>query len=158
METIHRGCVFKKCCDFMHQPVFLETLWCFFNKNMMIINGLSSAGYQSAAAGLKAWVAEGRVGTGRFLQATSSSSSSFRGQLLPVHLPTPSLTPLAWKLHLLRNWKIHKWNPDRDSDADYFINLEDSPLQKRQGIWVKVLTQHGHTPLQVLKESDPALC
>ncbi|XP_023281807.1 1-phosphatidylinositol 4,5-bisphosphate phosphodiesterase epsilon-1 [Seriola lalandi dorsalis] len=63
--------------------------------------------YLSAAAGLKAWVAEGRVGAGRFLQATSSPSS-FRGHLQPVHLPTSSLTPLAWKLHLLRNWKIHK--------------------------------------------------
>ncbi|XP_069373582.1 1-phosphatidylinositol 4,5-bisphosphate phosphodiesterase epsilon-1 isoform X1 [Paralichthys olivaceus] len=60
--------------------------------------------YLSAAAGLKAWVAEGRVGAGRFLQA----SSSFRGQFPPIHLPTSSLTPLAWKLHLLSNWKIHK--------------------------------------------------
>ncbi|TKS89600.1 1-phosphatidylinositol 4,5-bisphosphate phosphodiesterase epsilon-1 [Collichthys lucidus] len=57
--------------------------------------------YLSAAEGLKAW-----VGAGRFLQASSSSSSSyFQGQLQPVHLPTSSLT---WKLHLLRNWKIHK--------------------------------------------------
>ncbi|XP_051274102.1 1-phosphatidylinositol 4,5-bisphosphate phosphodiesterase epsilon-1 isoform X1 [Dicentrarchus labrax] len=67
--------------------------------------------YLSAAAGLKAWVAEGRVWPGRFLQAassSSSSSSSLRGQLQPVHLPTSSLTPLSWKLHLLRNWKIHK--------------------------------------------------
>ncbi|XP_049915896.1 1-phosphatidylinositol 4,5-bisphosphate phosphodiesterase epsilon-1 isoform X2 [Epinephelus moara] len=64
--------------------------------------------YLSAAAGLKAWVAEGRVGAGRFLQASSSSSSSFGGQLQPVQLPTSSLTPQAWKLHLLRNWKIHK--------------------------------------------------
>ncbi|XP_044033879.1 1-phosphatidylinositol 4,5-bisphosphate phosphodiesterase epsilon-1 isoform X3 [Siniperca chuatsi] len=64
--------------------------------------------YLSAAAGLKAWVAEGRVGAGRFLQASSSSSFSFSGQLQPVHLPTSSLTPPAWKLHLLRNWKIHK--------------------------------------------------
>ncbi|XP_058477625.1 1-phosphatidylinositol 4,5-bisphosphate phosphodiesterase epsilon-1 [Solea solea] len=62
--------------------------------------------YLSAAAGLRAWVAEGRVGAGRFLQ--SASSSSFRGQLQPVHLSTSSLTPLVWKLHLLRNWKIHK--------------------------------------------------
>ncbi|XP_037610248.1 1-phosphatidylinositol 4,5-bisphosphate phosphodiesterase epsilon-1 isoform X4 [Sebastes umbrosus] len=60
--------------------------------------------YLSAAAGLKAWVAEGRVGAGRFLQA----SSSFRGELQPVLLPTSSLTPPAWKLHLLRNWKILK--------------------------------------------------
>ncbi|KAM6964739.1 1-phosphatidylinositol 4,5-bisphosphate phosphodiesterase epsilon-1 isoform 1-T1 [Tautogolabrus adspersus] len=67
--------------------------------------------YLSAAAGLKAWVAEGRVGSGRLLQASSSSSSSsssFWGQLHPVHLPSSSLTPQAWKLHLLRNWKIHK--------------------------------------------------
>nr|XP_033467113.1 1-phosphatidylinositol 4,5-bisphosphate phosphodiesterase epsilon-1 isoform X3 [Epinephelus lanceolatus] len=64
--------------------------------------------YLSAAAGLKAWVAEGRVGAGRFLQASSSSSSSFGGQLQPVQLPTSFLTPQAWKLHLLRNWKIHK--------------------------------------------------
>ncbi|XP_049420319.1 1-phosphatidylinositol 4,5-bisphosphate phosphodiesterase epsilon-1 [Epinephelus fuscoguttatus] len=64
--------------------------------------------YLSAAAGLKAWVAEGRVGAGRFLQASSSSSSSFGGQRQPVQLPTSSLTPQAWKLHLLRNWKIHK--------------------------------------------------
>ncbi|XP_033962609.1 1-phosphatidylinositol 4,5-bisphosphate phosphodiesterase epsilon-1 isoform X1 [Pseudochaenichthys georgianus] len=61
----------------------------------------------SAAAGLKVWVAEGRVGAGRFLQtsSSSSSSSSFREQL---HLPTPSPTPSTWKLHLLRNWKILK--------------------------------------------------
>lgn len=64
-----------------------------------------SAGYLSAAAGLKAWVAEGRVEGGRFLQA----SSSFRGQLHPVQLPSSSLIPPSWTLHLLRNWKIHKW-------------------------------------------------
>ncbi|XP_070708116.1 1-phosphatidylinositol 4,5-bisphosphate phosphodiesterase epsilon-1 [Pempheris klunzingeri] len=68
--------------------------------------------YLSAAAGLKAWVAEGRVGAGRFLQVSStfssSSSSSFRGQLQPFHLPTSSLIPPARKFHLLRNWKIHK--------------------------------------------------
>ncbi|XP_041670988.1 1-phosphatidylinositol 4,5-bisphosphate phosphodiesterase epsilon-1 isoform X2 [Cheilinus undulatus] len=66
----------------------------------------------SAAVGLKAWVAESRAGSGKLLQAASSSSSScassFRGHLQPVHLPTSSLTPAAWKLHLLRNWKIHK--------------------------------------------------
>ncbi|XP_037547362.1 1-phosphatidylinositol 4,5-bisphosphate phosphodiesterase epsilon-1 [Nematolebias whitei] len=56
----------------------------------------------SAAASLKVWVAEGRVGAGRFLQASSFNL------LQPVHLPTCSLTLRAWKLHLLRNWKIHK--------------------------------------------------
>ncbi|XP_047464842.1 1-phosphatidylinositol 4,5-bisphosphate phosphodiesterase epsilon-1 isoform X3 [Mugil cephalus] len=68
--------------------------------------------YLSAAAGLKAWVTEGRVEAGRFLQASPSRSpsspSSFSRQLQPVHLPASSLTPRAWKLHLLRNWKIHK--------------------------------------------------
>ncbi|KAM9424872.1 1-phosphatidylinositol 4,5-bisphosphate phosphodiesterase epsilon-1 isoform 2-T3 [Pholidichthys leucotaenia] len=64
--------------------------------------------YLSAAASLKVWVTEGRVGTGRFLQAASSSSSSFSGELQTYHLPVFFLNPSAWKLHLLRNWKIHK--------------------------------------------------
>ncbi|XP_028286100.1 1-phosphatidylinositol 4,5-bisphosphate phosphodiesterase epsilon-1 isoform X4 [Parambassis ranga] len=65
--------------------------------------------YLSAAAGLRAWVTEGRVGTGRCLQASaSSSSSSLREHLQPVYLPTSSPIPPAWKLYLLRNWKIHK--------------------------------------------------
>ncbi|KAI4807669.1 hypothetical protein KUCAC02_027460 [Chaenocephalus aceratus] len=75
---------------------------------LRVFNLCSSAGCLSAAAGLKVWVAEGRVGAGRFLQtssSSSSSSSSFREQL---HLPTPSPTPSTWKLHLLRNWKILK--------------------------------------------------
>lgn len=71
----------------------------------MKIDPISSSGYLSAAAGLRAWVTEGRVGAGRFLQA---SSNSFREELLSVHLPTSSLTPSAWKLYLLRNWKTHK--------------------------------------------------
>lgn len=71
----------------------------------MKIDPISSSGYLSAAAGLRAWVTEGRVGAGRFLQA---SSNSFRGELLSVHLPTSSLTLSAWKLYLLRNWKTHK--------------------------------------------------
>ncbi|KAK5905971.1 hypothetical protein CgunFtcFv8_001875 [Champsocephalus gunnari] len=57
----------------------------------------------SAAAGLKVW-----VGAGRFLQTSSSSSSSSSSFREPLHLPTPSLTPSTWKLHLLRNWKILK--------------------------------------------------
>ncbi|KAK1881973.1 Vacuolar membrane protein [Dissostichus eleginoides] len=76
---------------------------------LRVFNLCSSAGCLSAAAGLKVWVAEGRVGAGRFLQtsssSSSSSSSSFREQL---HLPTSSLTPSTWRLHLLRNWKILK--------------------------------------------------
>lgn len=63
------------------------------------IEAVSSAGYLSAAAGLKAWVTEGRVGAGRLLQASTSG-----GQFQPGHLLTSSLAPL----HLLRNWKIHK--------------------------------------------------
>lgn len=54
-------------------------------------------------------MSEGRVGTGRFPQASSSSSSSFRGHHYPVQRSTSSLTPPPWTLHLLRNWKIHKW-------------------------------------------------
>ncbi|XP_068610524.1 1-phosphatidylinositol 4,5-bisphosphate phosphodiesterase epsilon-1 [Brachionichthys hirsutus] len=57
--------------------------------------------YLSTASSLKAWVVGGRVGAGRILQ--SSLSSSFREHLHPVHL-----TPPAWRLHLLRNWKFHK--------------------------------------------------
>ncbi|XP_068161011.1 1-phosphatidylinositol 4,5-bisphosphate phosphodiesterase epsilon-1 isoform X2 [Antennarius striatus] len=57
--------------------------------------------YLSTASSLKAWVVEGRVGAGRIIQA--SLSSSLREHLHPVHL-----TPSAWKLHLFRNWKFHK--------------------------------------------------
>ncbi|XP_056881029.1 1-phosphatidylinositol 4,5-bisphosphate phosphodiesterase epsilon-1 isoform X2 [Takifugu flavidus] len=57
----------------------------------------------SAAVGLKVWVADGRVGAGRFLPSSSSGRS-----LHPIHLPTSSLTAPVLKLHLLRNWKIHK--------------------------------------------------
>ncbi|XP_028422909.1 1-phosphatidylinositol 4,5-bisphosphate phosphodiesterase epsilon-1 isoform X3 [Perca flavescens] len=75
------------------------------SRSMTTGGGVDGPAQRYLSAGLKAWVAEGRVGAGRFLQA---SSSSFRGQLEPVHLPTSSLTPPAWTLHLLRNWKIHK--------------------------------------------------
>ncbi|XP_015230727.1 PREDICTED: 1-phosphatidylinositol 4,5-bisphosphate phosphodiesterase epsilon-1 isoform X2 [Cyprinodon variegatus] len=65
--------------------------------------------YLSAAAELKAWVTDGRVETGRLIQGSSSpSASSFNGDLQPFHLPNCSLTLRALKLHLLRNWKIHK--------------------------------------------------
>ncbi|KAM9716498.1 1-phosphatidylinositol 4,5-bisphosphate phosphodiesterase epsilon-1 isoform 3-T6 [Menidia menidia] len=60
--------------------------------------------YLSAAAGLKAW-----AGAERTLQVSSPSpSSSIMEQVQPLYLPTSSLTPLVWKFHLLRNWKIHK--------------------------------------------------
>ncbi|XP_035997704.1 1-phosphatidylinositol 4,5-bisphosphate phosphodiesterase epsilon-1 isoform X4 [Fundulus heteroclitus] len=62
--------------------------------------------YLSAAAGLKAWVTEGSTEAGRFIQG--SSSSSFHGDLQLFHLPSCSLTLRALRLHLLRNWKIHK--------------------------------------------------
>ncbi|XP_023196734.1 1-phosphatidylinositol 4,5-bisphosphate phosphodiesterase epsilon-1 isoform X2 [Xiphophorus maculatus] len=65
--------------------------------------------YLSAAAGLKAWVTEGRVAAGRFIQGSSfSSSSSFNRELQLFHPPSCSLTLRVLKLHLLRNWKIHK--------------------------------------------------
>nr|XP_015818640.2 1-phosphatidylinositol 4,5-bisphosphate phosphodiesterase epsilon-1 isoform X3 [Nothobranchius furzeri] len=50
---------------------------------------------------LKVWVSDSTVGA-------SSPSSSFRELLQPVHLPACSLTLRALKLHLLRNWKLHK--------------------------------------------------
>lgn len=82
-------------------------LWC----QCEILTVWSSAGCLSAAAGLKAWVSEGRTGAGRFLHNSSSSSScsSCRGQRYSVQRSTSSLTPPPWTLHLLRNWKIHKW-------------------------------------------------
>ncbi|XP_020567543.2 1-phosphatidylinositol 4,5-bisphosphate phosphodiesterase epsilon-1 isoform X4 [Oryzias latipes] len=61
----------------------------------------------SAAVDLKAWLTEGKLGIESFLRA-SSSSSYFREQPQSDPLCTSSLTPLGWKLHLLRNWKIHK--------------------------------------------------
>ncbi|XP_036072992.1 1-phosphatidylinositol 4,5-bisphosphate phosphodiesterase epsilon-1 isoform X2 [Oryzias melastigma] len=64
----------------------------------------------SAAVDLKAWVTEGKMGIERFLKV-SSSSSYFRERPQWDQLSSSSsssLTPLGWKLHLLRNWKIHK--------------------------------------------------
>ncbi|XP_072312345.1 1-phosphatidylinositol 4,5-bisphosphate phosphodiesterase epsilon-1 isoform X2 [Eucyclogobius newberryi] len=52
----------------------------------------------SAAVGLKAWVTEGRL--------MQSSSSRKLPRESPLSLSI--LTPASWKLHLLRNWKIHK--------------------------------------------------
>lgn len=68
-----------------------------------VLGTVSPSGCLSAAAGLKAWVTEGRVGAVTLMQPSTA------GKLLrDNHFPTSALIPVSWTLHLLRNWKIHK--------------------------------------------------
>lgn len=94
-----------------------------------------------SSAGLKAWVMDGRVGSGRFLP--SSSVRHFQ----PVLLPVTSLIVPVLKQHLLRNWKIHKWVSTENSQSTasarggFWLNSENLPSLRTRVIlcWLSEL-------------------